>query len=294
MYSPQLEELIDAILADGVITPQERMVLHRRAVEEGIDPNEIDVVVEGRLVKMRQQKPSHYANPQYPSAQGPYPPVPPAPPVYPSQSVVPSRPAVPVQPVSSRPVPVRPVSTSPLPVQPSTSKYGKVYKCPNCGLPVTPGTFSCTGCGYVFQGVQANSSIETLSNRLLSVDMFADEDGEVSVGIIKNFPIPTTRNDLLEFILYTHSKADKGISVSDTYREQSITKAYMTKYDECIDKARFYFGNDPQFRPLFEQHDRLKSNKWKNFSSGTKMAIFWAALVLFCIILSFIMQALDS
>lgn len=179
-------------------------------------------------------------------------------------------------------------------MQPTTSKYGKVYKCPNCGIPVTPGTFSCSGCGYVFQGVQANSSIETLSNRLLSVDMFADEDGEVSVGIIKNFPIPTTRNDLLEFILYTHSKADKGIAVSDSYREQSITKAYMTKYDECIDKARFYFGNDPQFRPLFEQHDRLKSNKWKNFSSGTKMAIFWAALVLFCIILSFIMQALDS
>lgn len=56
MYSKELEELIEASIADGVITPQEQAALIRRAQQEGVDPNELAVVVNGRLEKNRQQK----------------------------------------------------------------------------------------------------------------------------------------------------------------------------------------------------------------------------------------------
>lgn len=56
MYSKELEELIDASIADGVITDQEQAVLIRRAQQEGVDPNELAVVVNGRLEKIRLQK----------------------------------------------------------------------------------------------------------------------------------------------------------------------------------------------------------------------------------------------
>ena len=56
MYSKELEELIEAAIADGVITAQEQAVLIRKAQQEGIDPNELAVVVNGRLEKNRQQK----------------------------------------------------------------------------------------------------------------------------------------------------------------------------------------------------------------------------------------------
>ncbi len=56
MYSKELEELINAAIADGVITDQEQAVLIRRAQQEGVDPNELAVVVNGRLEKIRQQK----------------------------------------------------------------------------------------------------------------------------------------------------------------------------------------------------------------------------------------------
>ena len=52
MYSEQLEALIKSIIADGKITDKERAVLHKRAEAEGIDADEIDVYIDGRLTEL--------------------------------------------------------------------------------------------------------------------------------------------------------------------------------------------------------------------------------------------------
>lgn len=54
-FSKQLEEVIEAALADGVITEKERAVLHKKAQQEGVDPDEIDVVIDGRLQQMQNE-----------------------------------------------------------------------------------------------------------------------------------------------------------------------------------------------------------------------------------------------
>lgn len=56
MYSKELEAIIEAALADGVLTDKEREVLHRRAAQEGVDADELDVIIEGKLAKMKQEK----------------------------------------------------------------------------------------------------------------------------------------------------------------------------------------------------------------------------------------------
>lgn len=55
MYSEQLEQLIKSVIADGVITEKERAVLHKRAAAEGIDEDEIDVYLDGLMVKTKPQ-----------------------------------------------------------------------------------------------------------------------------------------------------------------------------------------------------------------------------------------------
>lgn len=57
MYSEQIEQLIKSVIADGVITEKERAVLHKRAVAEGIDEDEIDVYVEGLIAQMKSDAP---------------------------------------------------------------------------------------------------------------------------------------------------------------------------------------------------------------------------------------------
>jgi len=55
MYSEQLEQLIKSVIADGVITEKERAVLHKRAIAEGIDEDEIDVYVDGLIAQMKSE-----------------------------------------------------------------------------------------------------------------------------------------------------------------------------------------------------------------------------------------------
>lgn len=45
----ELAQLVEAILADGVITPKERAVLHRKAISLGVDTDELDIMVDARL-----------------------------------------------------------------------------------------------------------------------------------------------------------------------------------------------------------------------------------------------------
>lgn len=61
MYSKDLEQLIDAALADGIITDKERAVIKKRAEKEGIDLDEIDVYLDGRLAQLQSEK-SHIVN----------------------------------------------------------------------------------------------------------------------------------------------------------------------------------------------------------------------------------------
>ena len=56
MFSKELEEVIDAAIADGVLTDKERAVLHKRAQAEGVDPDELDVVIDGRLTKKKKEE----------------------------------------------------------------------------------------------------------------------------------------------------------------------------------------------------------------------------------------------
>lgn len=54
MYNEQLEQLIEAALADGVITDKERQILLKKAESFGIDLDEFEMVLDARLTKVQQ------------------------------------------------------------------------------------------------------------------------------------------------------------------------------------------------------------------------------------------------
>ena len=225
----ELSELIEAIIADDVITDKERAVLHARAAKEGISADEIDVLVEGKLVQ--KIKGSRNAA---------------------------AAPAVPPPVVGSKLPP--PVSAAGGPVSQPKRKdsFGVMHKCPNCAAPVEAVTTKCTACGYEFRGVEANSSVRELSERIGRAKNDQKED------IIRNFPVPTTRDDLLEFIFFTKSKA---------FAFEEGTAPYREKYYECIDKAEYYFRDDPQFSQIIAEGRRNRKKLWKNLNRGVKMTI---------------------
>lgn len=208
MFSKELEEIIEAALADGVITDKERAVLHKRAIADGVDPDELDVVIDGRLAKRKAEKESLKA-------------------------------------------------TAP---QPQSNKHGELKKCPHCGAVVEAGNPTCEDCGYAFSGLKANSSRKKLQATLSEIEMrhsinplsifFPQRIWEID-GAIKGFPIPTTKEDLLEFLLYLKPltrKTDRNLN----------WEAYRFKYEECLNKAELFFSDDPLFQRFLKKKEEEK------------------------------------
>lgn len=49
MLSEELNSMIDAAITDGVITDKERQLIMKRAVKEGQDPDEVEMIMQGKL-----------------------------------------------------------------------------------------------------------------------------------------------------------------------------------------------------------------------------------------------------
>lgn len=56
MFSKELQQLIEASLVDGVLTDQERAVIRKRALLDGVDPDEVDVLLDAELQRIRQKQ----------------------------------------------------------------------------------------------------------------------------------------------------------------------------------------------------------------------------------------------
>lgn len=240
MFSKELESVIEAALADGVLTDKERAVLHKRAAEEGVDPDELDVVIEGRLAKMKREE--DWLRPAPPS-----------------------------------------------------DKFGDVKKCPRCGEPVEPMAVKCSACGYEFRNVEALKSSQRLAEKLEAIeeayrgkkveknmgfgikqDMTIFEVGREQVTAIKNFPVPTTKEDLLDFSISMQSRWNSSTTGDD---QLGLKSAYKAKYDECVNKAQILFPNDPMFQGIFEQHQSDKKKIWANMSTQKKALLGMILLV---------------
>lgn len=237
MYSKELEELIEMVLEDGVITDKERKVLYTRAKAEGVDTDELDIVLEGRLAKMRK-------------AQGAAAPTPPV---------------------------------APAPSQKDATRHGELTKCPVCGAVVDGGIPVCPECNYAFRGLEANSSVAKLTDILNAISkkfeglnlkhqekssgnvfasIFDDTQAEnlkqcisTTNNAIINFAVPTTKEDLMEFILFLEPKTRGGLTAPHFHNKG----AYRAKFDECCTKAMVFFPNDPVVQNVLIEVGKLKS-----------------------------------
>lgn len=166
-----------------------------------------------------------------------------------------------------------------------SNKYGNVKKCPNCGETVEAMAVKCNACGYEFRNVEALKSSQMLANKLEEIDLHYRK-GLGALGLnemkqlgekataVKNFPIPTTKEDLLDFAITMQSRWN-----SEAF--DILRSAYKAKYDECINKIKMLFPNEPAVQGLLEQYEKDK----KKISPKTKTLIGIGLFMLFIIIL---------
>ena len=188
MFSKEMEALIEATLQDGMLTDQEKAVLVKRAQKEGIDVDELDVYIQSLLQK-RQQEQIEKRNQQEEELE-----------------------------------------------KEKAKAIGPI--CPKCHKQVPPLTLVCD-CGYEFTKKKDVSSVQLLFEKINDIQLTEaeidscsstveegvgfnvrkvyDADGNVAkkvnqqdleklilkkkLEIIKTFPVPNTKEDIIEFLV---------------------------------------------------------------------------------------------
>lgn len=171
MYNEKLEELIDAALADGVLTEKEKQVLFKKAQEMGIDLDEFEMVLDSRLVKIKKSEEEK------------------------AQSSAPK---------SNKLGDVKKCPACGAIVQ---SYLGS---CPECGYAFeniganSSAQELARKCEEIKKEEARKSANESLERQYEISYAFK----KTIVATIKNFPVPNTKADLFEFITTMHSKAE--------------------------------------------------------------------------------------
>lgn len=210
IYNQYLENLIEMALADGELTEKEKQVLFKKAEAQGIDLDEFEMVLDAKLYERKKATNS--------------------------------------------------VNSIPVGSAPKSDKFGDVKKCPNCGAIVESFKTRCQDCGYEFRNIGTVSSFTLLSSKLEELDR--KKNGKISLfgvsndqviddkkaSIIQSFPVPTTKEDILEFLSMAvplGKPATKSVFRTNLGAyEYGIAKAWKSKCEQVIIKARFSMKDD--------------------------------------------------
>lgn len=172
---------------------------------------------------------------------------------------------------------------------PKSDKFGDVKKCPACGAVVESFQTTCGECGYEFRNIEANKTIQRLSETLNR-----ENNKKKKVEIIRNFPIPHTNEDLLELLYFIVPKTEPANKDSNIF-------VWRQKFKELLLRSKNAFsGNTKVLADISEIENRFNRTSsssllWCRFSlfstgkkiglgCGTIMLIFFVAGITIAII----------
>lgn len=169
---------------------------------------------------------------------------------------------------------------------------GKILKCPNCGATITETTAICPDCGIQITGRAAVSSIQAFKEQLMAIEntrkgglggVFgvyapANKSDIQKLSLIRNFPIPNSIDDCLEFMMLAIANIDVSLS-KNTFANRinsngqvetgatigrTISNAWVAKMEQVYRKAEIVFPNDPAFAGIQKMYfDKMKELKIK-------------------------------
>lgn len=173
-----------------------------------------------------------------------------------------------------------------------TTYDGEIHKCPNCGEVLNSFLASCPSCGYEFRGTSATNSVKELAKKLEELDSKRPQRkmhtiftqalsggqlthiDEQKISLIKNYSIPNTKEDVMEFVILASSNIDLKAYGLNGWQNQNInpaqreiSDAWLAKFEQAYQKAQLMFGGSQEFLNiclLFEKKQKeIKKKKWQ-------------------------------
>lgn len=120
---------------------------------------------------------------------------------------------------------------------------GEIHKCPQCGEVLSSFSINCPSCGFELRGVKSANSIQEFTSKLENA-----KTEEQRVLLIRNFPIPNTKEDILEFMILASTNI-----IGE--HQKTISDAWTAKFEQSFKKAQLVFSNDNDFSKIESIYD---------------------------------------
>lgn len=136
---------------------------------------------------------------------------------------------------------------------------GVIHKCPNCGETLDSFISHCPSCGYELRDTVSSGSVREFERKI--EEAYGEEQ---RARLIRNFTIPNTKEDILEFIILAASNANTE------YMTNEISEAWLTKLEQCHHKAELILVDDPDY-PKMQQIYEKACKKFKSIKNKKRI-----------------------
>ena len=155
---------------------------------------------------------------------------------------------------------------------------GELYKCPNCAERLDSFMTVCSTCGYELRGAKGASVVKEFAEKLEQIESVRIEANkfnsvmegvfgkfnktdEQKINLIRSFAIPNTKEDIFEFMILAASNIDLKLYGSTDATDKSSSKraisdAWLAKFEQAYEKAKFSFAMSPDFLNIKEIYDK--------------------------------------
>ena len=229
---PELENLVNNFLSKGELTERSRELLIKKAEQLGIDAIDFELELEAKIAQSKS-----------------------------TSSIVQVETQI-----------------------KQSNKEGTTKKCPSCGAPVESFNTKCSDCGHEFRNTEAAFTVQKLNDELMEIEEVVRKDyfdnkrdrnvfpkgglqreekvimkmqaqieqeieaacADRKLSFISTFPIPNTKEDILEILAIGIPEAKRKLNFWDQVGQSKgkMKKAWLAKCEQIIIKARFSMKDD--------------------------------------------------
>lgn len=171
---------------------------------------------------------------------------------------------------------------------------GEIHKCPNCGEILNSFEGVCSACGYELRGTKTAESVKEFVKKLEEIEHMEGNSGwlfhqatdggepklspidEQKISLIKNFPIPNTKEDVQEFVILAISNMEPTLySTKSKVAKKAIIAAWKVKLTQAFQRAKMSFGTSAEFRNIQKiyQEKVVKPANKKKFLIGLAIVV---------------------
>ncbi len=188
---------------------------------------------------------------------------------------------------------------------------GSLHKCPNCGEVLKSFVSNCPSCGHEIRGTRATNSAKEFASKLEEIESqkmafveekksvmkmvfgkdFKDEDEigkaqrefdsqkeQEKATLIINYPIPNTKEDILEFMILVASNINTKKDLGN-----EVAKAWISKLEQVYTRAKLSMSNSSDFlqiKDIYESKKKdIKIKKLKKVMGSVSFVVGYLFLI---------------